>query len=520
MGENFSIYAALLIIIVLTTGFILFFFEDAPFLWEDVDQINLSINASYTEIALAYLNPLPDFYWGKTLVRDPSLADRPVQVFIAKFFNDLFGYSPFPYHFLKSIFLFSTVIMLFYFILIGTQSTYPAMLASITFLTAIPVYQSVLWCLEMEIVSQFFMLLIFILFLYLYRDEKKKWKDTIPPQILILFLYLTAMKSKPSCSIIAPTLISYIILTNYKKIKIYFPLCFVMLAIALLPKFFSPSFYYHQPVKFNQLKELSQQAVIVFGVPLLITLLASVSAITYLFNQAKKNKDKLYRLVLFFSLWSFFSICLWPILPSFETRYLAQSVIPFSSLISVSVFTAFSLIPVKKIRTALLILFLIPTFFQIWSNIKLDMDYRGFWGSFFIARDKTYSFIEGNYSNSLICYLFTWREIFYPYQGSRNSWVWASTQNLKLSEIMTKENITFYPEGVVKADKFENIFWIIPIKHPPKMSMFKKVRGASDTLFDSFAEKFSPNIKELNLMNLNVESENSYPASFYISKVK
>ncbi len=519
MEKKFFSYSAFLIIALLTTGFIVFFYQGLPFLWEDVDQINLSVTVSYSDIVLAYLNPFPNFYWGKTLVRDASLADRPVQVFIAKFFNDLFGYTPFPYHFLKSIFLFLTVILLFYFIRRETGSRYPAMLAGIMFLTAIPVYESVLWCLEMEIVSQFLMLIIFILFFNLFNDESKKWKDTIPLQILILFLYLTAMKAKPSCSIIAPVLIFYILLINYRKAKIYFPLCFVMLTVALLPKFLSPSFYYHQEIKLPQVEELSRQSVIVVGIPLLTLLLISLCAIIFQVKQ-KETRGKIPGLVLFFALWSFFSVCLWPILPSSETRYLAQSAIPFSSLIAVSAYCAISMIPKKKIRSTLLILFLIPATLQIWENLKLDTYYRGFWGSFFIARNEVYSTIEKEYSNSLICYLFNWREVFYPYKGSKNKWVWVSKENEKLSGILIENDISIYQGGVVEADKFEHIFWIFPVKHPPDIPILKKVRGKTDTLFDSFAETFNPLIKDISIMTLELGDKNIYPVTLYISKVK
>lgn len=522
-------YVALLIIFLLSSAYIFFFSEGIPFVWEDVDQINLCNLADYRKIFLDCIDPFPNFYWEKSLTKDPSLADRPIQVFIGKAFNNIFGYSPSPYHLLKGLTFCILIILIAFFIFKYFDSFYLAGIISLFILVANPIYQSLIWSLEMEVVSQFFMFAVYLIFFKIYCSDFKKGK-LIFLQIAMFILFLTSFKAKPSSSVIPPTLTAFILLTDYKKIRKYWLLLFTMFFIALMPKFLSPSFYYHQPFKPDQITSFLTKIKVIMGLPLILGSIVSFIAIIYftkikkqnyknLSNPVKKSAERKFDVLLLFSLWAFFSMCLWPILPSDETRYLAQSLIPLISFVCISIYMVAKMIKGKAVKQLILVVFFILAFFQIKENINLTIQYRGFWGSFFTAIDKSYHFIEKNYSNTLICYPFGWREIFYPYKGSSNDWIWVSRHNEGLPEKLKQKKISIYSNGFISADSYSHIFWVFPLKHPVSLKPFNVISG-SNSLFDFIIEKLKIDIHGINLMSMDSLKDTSYPVRFFIIKLR
>ena len=530
LQKNKRIYIILLIVFLLSSAYISFFSEGIPFVWEDVDQINLCILADYKKILLAYISPLPNFYWEKSLTRDPSLADRPVQVFIGKFFNEIFGYNPYPYHFLKGLAFCILLMLISFFIFRYFNSLCLAGIICLFILLANPIYQSLLWSLEMEVVSQFFMFAVYLMFFKIYYSDIKKEKLIIF-QIAIFVLFLTSFKAKPSSSVIPPALTAFILLTDYKKIRKYWLLLSAMFFIALMPKVMSPSFYYHQPFKAHQIIGFLNQVKVVIGLPLiLVSMVSFIAVICFRIMKGKssenssglfkESEERKFHVLLLFALWAFFSMCLWPILPSTETRYLAQSLIPLISFVCISVYIAASMINRKAFKQLIFVIFFILASFQVRENIKLSIQYRGFWGSFFIAVDKTYQYIENNYKNSLICYPFGWREIFYPYKGSRNDWIWVSPRNENLAEKFKEKNISLYSNGFIKADSYSHIFWVFPIKLPPGIKYSDIIRGQGITLFDSVVKRLKIDIQGIQILTLNTLRGTKYPVIFYIVKIR
>ncbi|RMF91922.1 MAG: hypothetical protein D6734_13405, partial [Candidatus Schekmanbacteria bacterium] len=132
----------------------------------------------------------------------------------------------------------------------------------------------------------------------------------------------------------------------------------------------------------------------------------------------------------------------------------------------------------------------------------------------------TYNYIEENFKNALICYPFGWREIFYPYKGSTNLWLWTSPQNEKLPEIVNNKKIYIYTNGYIKADSFKNIFWVFPVSHPSSIEIWKKIEGNDETFFDYYASRYKREIREVSLMTLEQFGSYPFPISFYISKIK
>lgn len=421
----------------------------------------------------------------------------------------------------KNLILSIYIVIIFYFIFEYSRNIWFALITSSLILTAAPLYQSMIWSLEMEIVSQFLMFIVFLIFFKTYYSNFSGRKMYLY-QILLFFLFITAFKSKPSCSVVPPILFSFVLISNYKKLRDFWLLLSIMFTIVVLPKFLSPSFYYHQPFKAEQITSFLEQTQIVFGFPLIFMALGSIFTIIYRsisMNVRLPSNQK--DIIIFFGLWTFFTMCLWPILPSSETRYLTQALIPMALLICTGIYFASSQLKQKSVKIICFSVLFTLCMFQIKENVYLNMQYRGFWGSFFIAREKTYKYIEENYSNSLICYTFSWREIFYPYENNGNDWIWINSLNKKLPVIVKEKNMAIYRDGNIKAEKYNHIFWVFPFQSEIAGDYLKVISGDNNTAFDYLAKWGGTDIHEINLMTMELSNEgNYYPIKFYIMQVK
>ncbi len=169
---------------------------------------------------------------------DWGFQHRPVQVLCFKALYALFGYAPLPYYAFKGLLFTGLVCGIAIFCVRTGFATRVAFTAAGIFALSSPVFSSVLWVSDFELLAQLFILGAFGLFLAAERrnlyeaDRFRFWLY----QGGIFLLTLLGHRAKGSAKLIPAILLAYLLIYRRDALKRYLPLL-ALIALTIVPLF-------------------------------------------------------------------------------------------------------------------------------------------------------------------------------------------------------------------------------------------------------------------------------------------
>lgn len=365
-----------------------------PFYWQDYIQIWFLSN----EWSYSLLGAGLEFYF------------RPLENLTYFIFFQLFGVESLPFRIGKALITASVALFIYFFVKKNTEQTNIAVFASLFYLTAAPLLQSVMLIYDFEIVTQFFLLAATYFFFSVLEREKP-----IKEVFFFTFFVLLALLTKESAKVFVGVCLIFLFLTcfrNYKKIKYFvLPLLFLLLfalKAAVLLGLESPS----------SLPFLIAFFRIHFNVYNLITITEYIIKLSFwiffagflLISFSSGRKEKLKKMFetkrdsfVFFGLWFLITFFLTIAVPIVETRYFLVFFLPFVLFLFIIIGNLYQEVK-KETKKRLLLIFWFLIILTIIINAGISFKYRYGFGNFFIALEKMYTYTEENYINSTFIY--------------------------------------------------------------------------------------------------------------------
>ncbi|MBF0274604.1 MAG: glycosyltransferase family 39 protein, partial [Nitrospinae bacterium] len=352
-----------------------FLTEEVPFYFEDLAF--LPLNTPYGEIIFKIIAPVYN-------LNSPLGAfDRPVENLIFKLIYDCFGWDSTPYRFVKNTFWLLYCLCLYQFL---TASFHQRGIKVLAFFSVIlvsllaPIFQSVLWICDFEIIGSFFMFLCFYVFLENYFRGRYS-------QTVIVVLAIIALSTKVTVKIIPVVLLLYILVNNRKRLKEYALLLLIIFIYATFPLFSASS---------GVEKLLHEENYLLFSENLFYScgywLITGFLLVLYILRNRTVHKEQRETL-LFLLIWSFCSVLFWGVFVSSETRYLTSSLIPLMITITYVFQLVFCSLHGNKRKAFVSFIFLL-WLFTLFKNVTFTIQYRGIWGTNAIAAHKVINFLE------------------------------------------------------------------------------------------------------------------------------
>ena len=218
---------------LVATGIGLFAFVYASFFLQGLRLFDNDYNQWLT---LARENSLTTVFWQ---VFNPILSAwnvdfRPTQTLIFKALFALFGYNASGFYYFKALMLalFSAGYFLLLLRYLGSPTV--AALSAIFLVTASSTFTSLYWVSDFVIVSEFWALLVFAIFLYLESLEQTDRKTLIVGIALMVILTLLCDRTKANGKLIPGILFLYLLLFDRSRLKRY-GLAIVLMVVMLLP---------------------------------------------------------------------------------------------------------------------------------------------------------------------------------------------------------------------------------------------------------------------------------------------
>ncbi len=179
--------------------------------WQDFEFIKDSSEISIKTMLSDFFFPGLDFLRGG---HAQGVRTRIVEAFVLKTIHFVFGWTPFPYFFVKGIILSLLAVVLFLHLNHSTKSIFFSFIGTLFFLSLPPLFASFLFLYDFDVLAQLFIATVFLLFIHQLIPHKKY---VAAMTILTLF----ALKTKASAIIIPAVIFLYLALFSRQKIKTY-----------------------------------------------------------------------------------------------------------------------------------------------------------------------------------------------------------------------------------------------------------------------------------------------------------
>ena len=172
---------------VLVVGFAfgMLLLQNLPFTFgDDLNNIHFAKHTSWSVLLREVVNPFTPAWYvhgGKSL-----LATRAFEILLFKILVTLFGYAPNAFWSLKAIGYAGSGAVICLLLTFFTRNLWIGFAGSIFFFVFPPVYETVSWISDSEILAELCVLVTFFMYMYLYTDQKKRSAIEILPLILVL----------------------------------------------------------------------------------------------------------------------------------------------------------------------------------------------------------------------------------------------------------------------------------------------------------------------------------------------
>jgi len=204
--------------------------------WQDFEFIHDAAEMNLKTMIGDLFFPGLDFFRG---AHAQGVRTRIVEAFVLKGIHAFFGWNPFPYFFIKVLFIAATSTIVFLFLYESTRSKFFAISGASFFISLPSVFSSLLFMYDFGIIAEFFIILSFFLFLK-YEMQEEKLYLTDRNGLLYLFILgiitLLGLKTKASALIIPAFLFLYLLLFMRKRIAFYTP--YFIFAFLLINPFY------------------------------------------------------------------------------------------------------------------------------------------------------------------------------------------------------------------------------------------------------------------------------------------
>lgn len=198
-------------VFLLGFGFAMFLLQNLPFTFgDDLNNINLVKNTPWPVLLRALANPFTPAWYVHGI--ESLLTTRAFFSVLFKLLYDQFGYNENAFWALKAAGFAGTGALVFLLVAALTQKKWVGFMAALFLFTLPPVYRTVSWISDIEIVTELFILTSFFLFLSVYFcGEKSSLKRTLPTVILLMASAYLGMKLRETARMIPFILLGFII---------------------------------------------------------------------------------------------------------------------------------------------------------------------------------------------------------------------------------------------------------------------------------------------------------------------
>lgn len=197
--------------------------------WQDFEFIKDSSEMNIKTMLQDLFFPGLDFLRGG---HAQGVRTRIVEAFILKGIHAVFGWTPYPYFFIKGIILSLLSVVLFLHLFKSTQTTLFSFLGTAFFLSLPSLFASFFYLYDFDVLAQLFIAIVFLLFLKYELSAIRILKIRYYFAIIILTLF--ALKTKASAVIIPTVIFLYIAFFSRERIKSY-AVFFIMAFIFINP---------------------------------------------------------------------------------------------------------------------------------------------------------------------------------------------------------------------------------------------------------------------------------------------
>ena len=200
-----------LFLLVITVLLYYFLTEGLPFtIGDDLNNFYLVIHAEWPQILKEALNPISPGWHANNI--ESLLSTRAFNSLIFKILYELFGLNHSLLHLFKAVLLGILVASFYQLLYDATKDRLVAFLAAFIIPFLPPVYESVSWIVEMEIVSQICIVLSFFVFFHLYHHyEMMSNKKFLISVILIILISWVGIENRETAKMIPVVLLSFLV---------------------------------------------------------------------------------------------------------------------------------------------------------------------------------------------------------------------------------------------------------------------------------------------------------------------
>jgi len=205
---------------VLLVGFLfgMFLLQNLPFTFgDDLNNIHFAKHTSWSVLLREVVNPFTPAWYvhgGKSL-----LATRSFEILLFKGLVGMFGYLPNAFWSLKAIGYAGSGAAICLLLSLFTRNLWIGFAGSIFFFVYPPVYETVSWISDSEILAEFCVLVTFFTYMYLYIDQKKRSLTQILPLIVIMIsISWLGMKLRETARMVPFILAAFLIIHQNTKI--------------------------------------------------------------------------------------------------------------------------------------------------------------------------------------------------------------------------------------------------------------------------------------------------------------
>jgi hypothetical protein len=499
-----------------------FFSQSIPFYFEDVQYIRASCEQSYPHILTGILNPF-------SAESDFGFSDRPVETLVLRIMHDIFGYNPPAYHWFKNLCLLAVAGIAMTWVWRITRRRLFVALTGIWIVAANPVYQSTLWICDFEVVSQLFVILAMFLWFRILSSPDRKLTELIPTSICIILLAYLGSKTKGS-SLIIPFAIALSSIPFWrKKFALAIGISILLALVAIVPRCLAANHAIAGGIRWQNLPILSGLVQTFLNSTFLLGGLLLCLCAAFLSRRFAKSPlpaaapepgdgssehDTAFAVVV---AWLISIVLLWLVLPNSETRYLAGLVIPITIFVVLVFNCVLEMAAGRLAETGISLMAGATLTWVVLVNLTLDLHFRGFWGSHFIAMDRTVRHIDATYDHSLTLYEY-WRPMLFSATPARGN-VFRVAPPGSLGNIVS-------PDGVLRSrTDFKQVFLVSFLNPDPSIrnaTDLMQISGDGSGWFERFVAATHIKIKGFSMMSMSTYDVDKayYPCKAFIGSLR
>jgi hypothetical protein len=499
-----------------------FFSQSIPFYFEDVQYIQMSCEQSYPHILTGIFNPF-------SAESDFGFSDRPVETLVLKLMRDIFGYSPPAYHWFKNLCLMAVAGIAMMWAWRITRRRLFVALTGLWIVAANPVYQSTLWICDFEIVSQLFVILAMFLWFRILSSPDRKLTELIPTSICIILLAYLGSKTKGS-SLIIPFAIALSSIPFWrKKAALAIGISILLALVAIVPRCLAANHAIAGGIRWQNLPILSALVQTFLNSTFLLGGLFLCLCAAFLSRRfgpspspaaapesgdGCNNHEAAVAVVV---AWLISIVLLWLVLPNSETRYLAGLVIPTTLFVILVFNCVLEMAAGGWAGTGISIMAGLTLTWVVLANLTLDLHFRGFWGSHFIAIDRAVKYVDANCDHSLTLYEY-WRPMLFSTTPARGN-VFRVAQPGSLGN-------TVSPDGVLRRrTDFKQVFLVSLVQPDPQIrnaTDLMQISGDGFGWFERFVAATHIKIKGFKMMSMSTYEVDKayYPCKAFIGSLR